>query len=93
MFKIIARSKETNRQIKKRIYDTTKKFNTYSFELCSRYANMYIVEVYEMINEEYHLIVSFKTREEFNKMITDSKDIKSISDRDTFLKVLKYLFN
>lgn len=88
MYKVIQRDRDTGRQVKKRIYETTKSFNIHAFDTCSRYVNYYKVEIYKQVNEEWVLINSFQDREEFHKMI----DVFTKSPRETtYLEILSKL--
>ena len=59
-YKIIQRDSNTKRQIKKRIYETKKKFEKYSPDLINRYTNSYDVETYKLdLKSNWILIKSY----------------------------------
>lgn len=68
MYKLIARDRKQKDNIKKRIYETTKSFNTYAFDIIDRYSNWYKVEVYKLSPDlEWTLIKEFEDKQSFNK--------------------------
>ena len=85
MYKLVSRDRDTGRQVKKRIYETLKSFNTYAFDTSDRYSNWYKIELYEMIDDKWKLIIEFKDKEEF-KRIFEIFEINS-----TFKEVLQDL--
>lgn len=88
MYKIIQRDRNTNRQQKKRIYETAKSFNTYAYDLCSRYSLSYKIEIYKQVNEEWELICEFKDRDEFYNMIQYYISDSAVLEQ-TFLSTLE----
>lgn len=87
MFKVIQRDRDTNRQIKKRIYETTKSFNHHAFDICDRYVNWYKVEIYKQVDEEWILIKEFQDKPEFNRFFGAWKG----SNIDTYDEALSSL--
>jgi len=56
-YKIIGRHPYTKRQVKKRVYTSTNDFLKYSEDLINRYKTYLNVEIYELKNDEWLLIL------------------------------------
>ena len=78
MYKLVSRDRDTGRQVKKRIYETLKSFNTYAFDTSDRYSNWYKLELYEMIDDKWKLIIEFKDKEEFKRIFEINSTFKEV---------------
>lgn len=56
IYKILGRHPYTNRQIKKRVYTSSKDYFKYSEDLINRYKTYLNVEIYELIDEIWVLL-------------------------------------
>lgn len=87
MFKVVSRDRKTNRQVKKRIYETNRSFDTYAFDIIMRYTLWYQVEVYEMNfeTEDWVKVKTFLNKREFDEAVDSWEDSKATS----FINMIK----